>query len=101
MPYKYPTLKYCSFFFQIFNAQIGGWALAYRAVVSRPLEFYLENRDRFTSHNELMGFSSGKEKEGCNEKPLYESTDVMTFHNLVTHDGAGQFGQTIMKGGRK
>lgn len=89
MPYKYPTLKYYSFFFQIFNAQIGGWALAYRAVVSRPLEFYLENRDRFTSHNELMGFSSGKEKEGCNEKPLYESTDVMTFHNLVTHDGAG------------
>ena len=73
--------------------------MAYRAVVSRPLEFYLDNRDRFTSHNEQMGFSSGK--EGSNEKPLYESTDVMTFHNLVTHDGAGQFGQTIMKGGRK
>ena len=73
--------------------------MAYRAVVSRPLEFYLENRDRFTSHNELMGFSSGKEKEGCNEKPLYESTDVMTFHNLVTHDGAGQFGQIIIRVG--
>ena len=71
---------------QIFNAQIGGWALAYRALVSRPLEFYLDNKAKFIDHDELMGFNDG----GDDNQEVYDSDDVMTFHNLVTHDSSGE-----------
>ena len=64
----------------IYQAQIGGWALAYRAVISKPLEFFLYRKQEFSKRNELMGVSEGQE---------YNSEDIMTFHNLVTHDDVG------------
>ena len=39
----------------IHKAQIGGWALAFRAITTQPYEFYDENRKRFAKRNELLG----------------------------------------------
>ena len=68
----------------IFQAQIGGWALAYRAITSKPFDYFYENKDLFDRHNELMGYKETKEEF------LYSSEDIMSFHNLVTHDGSGK-----------
>ena len=57
--------------------------MAYRALVSRPLQFYLDNKAKFVDHDELMGFNDS------DKDVIYDSNDVMTFHNLVTHDGSG------------
>ena len=68
----------------IFQAQVGGWALAYRAITSRPFDYFYENKGSFDRRNELMGF---KEK---NEDFMYASDNIMCFHNLVTHDTSGK-----------
>ena len=39
----------------IHKAQIGGWALAFRALTTQPFEFYDKNRKRFSKRNELLG----------------------------------------------
>ena len=64
----------------IFQSQIGGWALAYRAIISKPFDYFYENKATFDCHNELMGFKEN------NENILYSSDNIMCFHNLVTHD---------------
>jgi hypothetical protein len=56
----------------IHHAQIGGWALAYRAVTSNDLEYFLNNRDTFMGQNEQLGSTNHD-----NEVPklLSESTE--------------------------
>ena len=39
----------------IHRAQIGGWALAYRAMTSKPYKFFVDNKDKFMNKNELLG----------------------------------------------
>lgn len=39
----------------IHKGQIGGWALAFRAITTQPYEFYDQNRKRFSKRNELLG----------------------------------------------
>jgi len=39
----------------IHKAQIGGWALAFRAMTTHPFEFYMKHRKDFTKSNELLG----------------------------------------------
>merc|ERR1712223_117935 len=68
----------------MFQSQIGGWVLAYRALTSKPFDYFYENKSLFDRHNEKMGY---KEKE---EDFLYSSDDIISFHNLVTHDRDGK-----------
>ena len=39
----------------IHRAQIGGWALAYRAITAKPLQYFLDTKDSFLKNNELLG----------------------------------------------
>ena len=39
----------------IHRAQIGGWALAHRAITSKPFSFFEEYKDRFMLKNEQLG----------------------------------------------
>ena len=39
----------------IHRAQIGGWALAHRAITSKPFSYFEENKDRFMLKNEQLG----------------------------------------------
>ena len=39
----------------IHRAQIGGWALAYRAMTSKPYQFFVDNKEKFLKKNELLG----------------------------------------------
>ena len=64
----------------IFQAQIGGWALAYRAITSKPFDYFYENKRDFDQHDELMGLNTN----------CYSSDNIMCFHNLVTHDNSGK-----------
>ena len=53
-----------------------------RALTSLPAAHFLRERERYSRHDELAGVDL---KEG----EVYRSSDVQSFHNLVTHDGAG------------
>ena len=46
------------------KAQIGGWALAYRAITTHPFEYFLENKERILKSNELLG-SKNHDEEVC------------------------------------
>ena len=61
----------------LYRSGTGAWQLAYRLVSSRPLEYWLEKRKKFSIHNEDMGLK---------EEDQYCSDDVMTAYNMVTHD---------------
>ena len=39
----------------IHRAQIGGWALAYRAITSQPFQFFLDNKEKLMQKNEQLG----------------------------------------------
>ena len=54
----------------------------YRALTSRPAVHFLREREHYSRHDELAGFEIG-------EGRLYDPADTEAFHNLVTHDGAG------------
>ena len=54
----------------------------HRALTLRPATHYLEKKDHYSRHDELAGFKLG-------EGRVYDSADTESFHNLVTHDGAG------------
>jgi len=64
----------------LYQAHLGAWHLAYRALTSRPWGFYKENIDQFLNHNE---------KSGVDNDDVYKSEDIMSFNNLVTHNGVG------------
>ena len=46
----------------IHKAQIGGWALAYRAITTHPFEYFLENKDKFLNSDELLGSKNHDEE---------------------------------------
>ena len=46
----------------IHKAQIGGWALAYRAITTHPFEYFLENKDKILNSNELLGSKDHNEE---------------------------------------
>ena len=58
--------------------------LAYKAVVQKPLKYFLDNRDKFESHDESSGVNI---KLGEDGKPIekYVSGDYKNYFNLVTH----------------
>jgi len=60
---------------------MGAWHLAFRALTLLPWASYKENMDFFLDRHERAG-------EG--EEGVYLSSDVSSFHNLVTHDGVGK-----------
>jgi len=64
----------------LYQAHLGAWHLAFRALTSRPWSFYKENIEDYLNHNE---------KSGVGNDGVYKSEDVMSFNNLVTHNGVG------------
>ena len=38
----------------IHKAQIGGWALAHRAITTHPLEYFLENKDKILGQQKVI-----------------------------------------------
>jgi len=64
----------------LYQAHLGAWHLAFRALTARPWDFFKENIDTFLNHNE---------KSGVDNDDVYKSEDIMSFNNLVTHDGIG------------
>jgi len=64
----------------LYKAQLGSWYLGYRALTSLPWTHYLDNKDKFISHDEKAGVGEAGVE--------ISSQDIMSFHNLVTHDGA-------------
>merc|ERR1712156_861302 len=58
--------------------------LAYKAVVQKPLEFFLEHRDKFENHDESSGVQILLDEDG-KPKEKYLSSDYRNYFNLVTH----------------
>lgn len=72
--------------------------LSLRAIVQKPVEFFLENRERFSHYNPRHGVTkseaeedenkenlSGKSEEGA-EQPVFQSDDYRHLFNLVNHN---------------
>lgn len=62
--------------------------LALRAVVQKPVEFFLENRDKFKEHNVLNGVSQDSDDgdEGTAGDQVFLSGDYRNLFNLVNHN---------------
>jgi len=72
----------------LYQANLGAWRLAYRAMTAYPWDFFKENKEKFLSRNELAGVKG---------ETVYTSQDIYSFHNLVTHDGlAGKQAPELM-----
>ena len=54
------------------------WFLALRAVTLKPLSFFLENMEKFESHNPDYGLD-------MTNQDLYTSEDFSSLYNLVGH----------------
>ena len=61
----------------LYRAGCEAWILAYRLVATKSLEEWREVEKRLGKHNEGLGTEEGD---------LYESEDILTVYNLVTHD---------------
>ena len=70
----------CGYTDVMFQASLGAWSLAYRALTSRPWRHYRQNIEAWLEHDERAGVASTQ---------VYSSEDIASFHNLVTHDGVG------------
>ena len=66
----------------LYQAGMGAWHLAYRALTLLPIEHYRERREEFLERRERAG--AGGEGE------VFRSEDPASFHSLVTHDGVGK-----------
>ena len=64
----------------LYQAGLGAWQLAYRALTARPWQFYRDNSDLWLHHDERAGVASDT---------VFRSEDLESFNNLVTHDGLG------------
>ena len=64
----------------LYQANLGAWLLAYRALTTRPWQHFRDNSHHWLHHDEKAGLTAGQ---------VYRSEDLDSFHNLVTHDGAG------------
>ena len=65
----------------LYQANLGAWLLAYRALTSRAWLHYRDNTNLWLSHDERAGVGSDRE--------VFRSEDLESFNNLVTHDGLG------------
>ena len=70
----------CQYTDVLYQANLGAWHLAYRILTSRPWSQFKEKIDTWLNHDE---------KTGVDDTSVYSSHDIRSFHNLVTHDGAG------------
>ena len=61
----------------LYRAGSEAWILAYRLVATKSLGEWREVEKRLGEHNEGLGTEEGD---------LYESEDILTVYNLVTHD---------------
>lgn len=52
--------------------------MAYKTIAQKPLQFFLENRDKFSNHDEMSGSKNS-------EVTKYLSDDYRNIYNLVTH----------------
>eukprot|EP00095_Tigriopus_kingsejongensis_P008472 maker-scaffold18_size714446-snap-gene-3.28 protein:Tk08472 transcript:maker-scaffold18_size714446-snap-gene-3.28-mRNA-1 annotation:"set and mynd domain-containing" len=59
--------------------------LAYRCVTKKPLKYFLENKDKFSNHNEQSGISKDRVTK-------YLSDDYGNLFNLVTHHDERKIG---------
>ena len=71
----------------LYKSGTGAWILAYRIVGSRNLSYWTDLKKKLVSHNEDLGI----------EEEVYDSEDVMTVFNLVTHDTAAREAPILMK----
>ena len=72
----------------LYRAGCGAWILAYRIVASKSLSFWLAIKDDLKNHDESLGVLGNFE---------YDSTDIKTVYNLVTHDSAERQPPLLMK----
>ena len=70
----------CGYTDTLFQANLGAWLLAYRALTTRPWHHFRDNSHHWLQHDEKAGLAAGQ---------VYRSEDLDSFHNLVTHDGVG------------
>jgi len=65
--------------------------LAYKAIVQKPFSFFLENKDKFQSHDESSGVNIQLGEDG---QPLekYLSSDYRNYFNLCTHHSERKVG---------
>ncbi len=54
-----------------------------------PLDFFLEHRNQTQDKNELLGSKD-------HDSDIYDSTNIWTFHNLVTHQGLNKQAPELM-----
>ena len=74
----------CGYTDLLYQANLGAWHLAYRALTTRPWSWWSGDMDQWLQHDERMGVATDQAAD-----QVYSSDDVRTFHNLVTHDGVG------------
>ena len=75
----------CGYTDLLYQAQLGAWLLGYRVLTSRPWAHYRDTLHTWLQRDERRGAGGGQgEGEG-----VYTSGDLLSFHSLVTHDGAG------------
>ena len=72
----------CGYTDLLYQAQLGAWLLGYRALTSRPWAHYQDTLHTWLQRDERRGAGGSDEK-------VYTSGDLLSFHSLVTHDGAG------------
>ena len=73
----------------LYRSGSGAWLLAYRITAGRSLQQWREIAPRLDQHDESLGLSGDQE---------YDSSDVLTAYNLVTHDkGAAREAPHLMK----
>ena len=70
----------CGYTDTLYQANLGAWLLAYRALTSRPWSHYRDNIHHWLEHDERAGLGGSE---------VFRSEDLDSFNNLVTHDGVG------------
>ena len=68
--------------------------MAYKAIVQKPFKYFLDNRDKFTNHNEESGANVKLDDKG-QPTEVYLSDDYRNFFNLVTHSGERKAGDVF------
>ena len=76
----------CGYVCLLYQAEVGAWWLAYRALTRLPWSHY---RERWPE------YGARQEQAGLGER-LWTSTDPLSFHQLVSHDGAAKEAAELM-----
>ena len=73
----------------LYRSGSGAWLLAYRILTERDLAQWRQTEEMLDRHDESLGLMRDRQ---------YDSRDVMTAYNLVTHDtGADRQAPHLMK----